>query len=388
MWISKLTLSNFRNYDSLDLELSPRPMIFHGANAQGKSNLLEAIWVLTTTKSHRATNERELLRWAAAEEPLPVARLYGEVQRARDNITLEIGLKLEQGDYSTFLSEGSGVARKRIRVNGIVRRAMDVVGQANAVIFSAHDLDLITGPPSLRRRHLDLINSQVDSHYLRCLQKYHRVLLQRNRLLSLIQQHEAQPAQLEFWDKELAENGAYLTTQRQCLVSAINELSTSIHDRLSAGTERLRLAYLPNIGSENVAQAEVEAKILNTLHKVQLMEISRGMTLTGPHRDELQFLVNDINIGTYGSRGQQRTVALSLKLAEASYLRDQADDAPILLLDDILSELDQSRRRHLLETIISSQQVLITTTDLDHFDPAFLAQAVQFRVKEGHVERI
>jgi len=388
MWISKLTLSNFRNYDSLDLELSPRPMIFHGANAQGKSNLLEAIWVLTTTKSHRATNERELLRWAAAEEPLPVARLYGEVQRARDNITLEIGLKLEQGDYSTFLSEGSGVARKRIRVNGIVRRAMDVVGQANAVIFSAHDLDLITGPPSLRRRHLDLINSQVDSHYLRCLQKYHRVLLQRNRLLSLIQQHEAQPAQLEFWDKELAENGAYLTAQRQRLTSAINELSTSIHDRLSAGTERLRLAYLPNIGSENVAQAEVEAKILNTLHKVQPMEISRGMTLTGPHRDELQFLVNDINIGTYGSRGQQRTVALSLKLAEASYLRDQADDAPILLLDDILSELDQSRRRHLLETITSSQQVLITTTDLDHFDPAFLAQAVQFRVKEGHVERI
>ena len=386
MHISKLNLANFRNYTDLNLELSPHPMIFQGDNAQGKSNLLEAIWVLSTTKSHRATNERELINWSISNEALPVARLFGAVQRSKDSITLETSLKLDKASRPDS-SDSVGVVQKRIRVNGIVRRAMDVVGQANAVMFSAHDLDLIAGPPSLRRRHLDLINSQIDPHYLHCLQQYNKVLTQRNHLLSLIQQRQAQTIQLEFWDKELAENGSYLIGQRNSLALVLNELSAAIHDRLSGGEERLQLIYLPNVGSDNTAASEIKSEFQSALQRAQPTEVSRGMTLTGPHRDELRFKVNDVDMGTYGSRGQQRTIALSLRLAEASHLRDQANDPPILLLDDILSELDQPRRHYLLDTIMSSQQVLITATDLDHFDPSFLAQAIQFRVRQGRVER-
>lgn len=361
-------------------------MIFQGDNAQGKTNLLEAIWVLSTTKSHRAANERELINWSITKEALPVARLFGEVQRSKDSITLETSLKLDKASHPDP-SDNAGVVQKRIRVNGIVRRAMDVVGQANAVMFSAHDLDLIAGSPILRRRHLDLINSQIDFHYLHCLQQYNKVLTQRNRLLSLIQQHQAQPAQLEFWDKELVENGSYLIGQRKSLASVLNELSATIHDKLSGGEERLQLIYLPNVGSDGTAASEIESEFQAALQRAQSTEIPRGISLVGPHRDELRFEVNGVDMGTYGSRGQQRTIALSLRLAEASHLRDQANDPPILLLDDILSELDQARRHYLLETITSSQQVFITTTDLDHFAPSFLAQAIQFRVRQGRVER-
>jgi DNA replication and repair protein RecF len=386
VYISKLNLTNFRNYSNLNLELPPHPMIFQGDNAQGKTNLLEAIWVLSTTKSHRATNERELINRSITNEALPVARLFGEVQRSRDSITLETSLKLDKASHPDP-SDNVGVVQKRIRVNGIVRRAMDVVGQANSVMFSAHDLDLIAGSPSVRRRHLDLINSQIDSHYLHCLQQYNKVLAQRNRLLSLIQQHQAQPTQLEFWDKELVENGSYLIGQRKSLASVLNELSATIHDKLSGGEERLQLIYLPNVGSDGTAPSEVKSEFQSALQRAQSTEIPRGISLVGPHRDELRFEVNGVDMGTYGSRGQQRTIALSLRLAEASHLHDQANDPPILLLDDILSELDQARRNYLLDTIASSQQVLITTTDLDHFDPSFLAQAIQFRVRQGRVER-
>jgi DNA replication and repair protein RecF len=386
VYISKLNLTNFRNYGDLSLELSPHPMIFQGDNAQGKTNLLEAIWVLTTTKSHRAANERELINRSITKESLPVSRLFGEVQRSKDSITLETSLKLDKANHPDP-SDDAGVVQKRIRVNGIVRRATDVVGQVNAVMFSAHDLDLISGSPSLRRRHLDLINSQIDSHYLHCLQQYNKVLTQRNRLLDLIQQRQAQPAQLEFWDKELVENGSYLIEKRRSLAAVLNGLSAAIHDRLSGGEEQLQLIYLPNVGSDSTAASEINSEFQSALQRAQSTEVSRGMTLMGPHRDELRFEVNGADMGTYGSRGQQRTIALSLRLAEASHLRDQANDPPILLLDDILSELDQTRRHCLLDTITSSQQALITATDLDHFDPSFLAQAIQFRVRQGRVER-
>jgi len=386
VWISRLNLTNFRNYGNINLELPSSSIVFHGDNAQGKSNLLEAIWVLTTTKSHRTTNERELINRTVVGDLMPVAYVFGEVQRSKDSITLEVTLRLGKAGHP--VPSESATAQKRIRVNGVARRAIDVVGQVNAVMFSAQDIDLISGAPSLRRRHIDLINSQIDSRYLHCLQQYHRVILQRNRLLDLIQQHQARPAELEFWDNELVSNGSYLIAQRKSLVRSLNELSVTAHDTLSGGTENLRLIYLPKVGSEGTVRSEIESEFWHALHQTQSTEISRGMTLVGPHRDDLRFEVNSVDMGIYGSRGQQRTVALSLRMAEASHLRKQTNEAPILLLDDMLSELDQTRRLHLMESISFAQQALITATDTELFDCSFLDHAIQFNVRQGTVDRV
>lgn len=394
MWIPRLSLTNFRNYYQLDLRLTPHLAVIQGDNAQGKTNLLEAVNMLATTKSHRTSSEKELINQIAMQDGnIAIARLFAEVQKERSDIKVEIALRAEQTapitrETATSSTETPPVSvRKRIRVNDIARRATDLVGQVNVVMFGAQDIDLLSGTPLLCRRYLDLINSQTNSRYLRSLQRYHRVLQQRNHLLRLLQEHQAQPEQLEFWDSELVESGSYLVRQRSHLVEMLNELAKQIHWELSGGSEKLKIVYLPSIGKEKNL-AEIDSHFRQALSQTRRREIGQGVTLVGPHRDNLQFQVNETDMSRYGSRGQQRTVALSLKLAEAKYIYAQVGDAPILLLDDMLSELDQSRRHHLLAFIVPFEQVLITATDLDHFEPSFLDQATHFRVKQGIVEQI
>ena len=386
MFISHLDLTNFRNYHHLELRLPPHLVVIQGDNAQGKTNLLEAILILATTKSHRASSDRDLVYQIAVQDGQPFARLLAEVQKERGDIKVEIVLR---GERSAPPTEPTSVlVRKRIRINGISRRAIDLVGQVNAVIFSAQDIDLTGGIPSLCRRYLDLVSSQTDPRYLRSLQQYQRVLLQRNHLLRLLQEHKAQPEQLEFWDRELVESGSYLIQHRQHLVATLNDLAERIHQELSGDRERLKIVYLPSVGKEGKELGEIESQFRQALHRLRGKEIGQGMTLAGPHRDNLQFEVNEADVGRYGSRGQQRTTALSLKLAEAKYIYTQVGDTPILLLDDVLSELDQARCQHLLEFILPFQQVLITTTDLDRFEPSLLAQATQFKVRQGNIESV
>jgi len=344
-------------------------MVLQGDNAQGKTNLLEALYVLATTKSHRTTVERELINWATPSEGRGIARLLAQVRKGSGSLRVEIAL------IEAYHSSGQAAhVQKRIKVNGVPRRAIDLVGQVNVVMFSSQDIDLIGGAPSLRRRYLDLTNCQVDSRYLRALQRYNKVLTQRNHLLRLIGERRAEESQLDFWDRELVENGSYLIMQRQLMVAELAELAWPIHWQLSSG-EGLKIAYMPSVTGD----------FHQRLKDVRKKEIAQGVTLVGPHRDDLAFLVNDVDMNIYGSRGQQRTIALSLKLAEASFIRSKIDDHPILLLDDVLSELDAARRHHLLESIASYHQVVITTTDLDRFDPGFLAEAVLFRVSEGRI---
>jgi len=396
--IEHLSLTNFRNYTGLELELPPSIMVFQGDNAQGKSNLLEAIYLLATSRSPRATNERELINWCALREELPVCRLAADVQKARGNLSLEIALQgkpaaLSEADDSFSQWQSAPKApsiHKRIRVNGVVRRAVDLVGQINVVLFSVQDINIVGGEPALRRRYLDITNSQIDSHYLRQLQRYHRVLWQRNRLLHQIAENQASPDELSFWDQELVQTGAYLTVQRDHMVAALEHLAQAIHDEVSSDQGKLRLAYLRSIdkergkGDSRIEEiAEVFARSLQAARK---KEIAQGMSLVGPHRDDLRFLTNGTDLGVFGSRGQQRTAALSLKLAEAKFMLSKNEEHPILLLDDVLSELDGQRRRHLLSSVTSYQQVLMTTTSLDHFEPDFLEQAVLFRVNQGRVE--
>ncbi len=362
-------MTNFRNYERLEIDLPPHRMVLQGDNAQGKTNLLEAIYLLATAKSHRTTAERELINWATPRDGFGIARLLAQVQKGSGSLRVEIAL------VGAYHSPDEAVhVQKRIRINGVPRRAIDLVGQVNVVIFSSQDIDLIGGAPSLRHRYLDLTNCQIDSRYLRALQQYNKVLLQRNHLLRLIGERRAEEGQLDFWDRELVENGSYLIMKRQPMVAELDELARPIHRQLTSG-ENLNIVYLPSVTGD----------FHQRLKDVRKKEIAHRVSLVGPHRDDLAFLVNDVDMNIYGSRGQQRSIALSIKLAEASFIRSKIADYPILLLDDVLSELDAARRHHLLESIAAYQQVIITTTDLDRFDPGFLAEAALFRVSEGRI---
>jgi len=385
--INHLSLTNFRNYRRLDVDLPASPVVIQGDNAQGKTNLLESVYVLATTRSHRTSSEKELLHHDAMSEDIPVARLVADAERARGEVKVEVVLRAERtmpgGAGETDPARSS--VRKHVRVNGVARRSADVVGQINVVMFTAQDIELATGKSAFCRRYLDLVSSQLDRAYLRSLVRYQKVLVQRNHLLRLLQEGQAQADQLEFWDNELVKSGSYLIMQRRRLVEALDGHARDIHRHISGGEEDLRVAYAPNVTADG-SMPEIESGFREALQKRRKRETMQGMTLAGPHRDSLAFSVNGTDVTRFGSRGQQQTVVLSLKLAEAKHMQAEVRDYPIILLDDVFSELDLQRRKHLLALVTLYQQVLITATDLDCFDPSFLAGATRFRVSQGNIE--
>ena len=366
--ISHIGLTNFRNYQRLELDLPSNLIVFQGDNAQGKSNLLEALYMLATAKSQRATSDRELVNWDCLQDELTAARITAQAQTKSGDLRIEMSLTASQMATENQI-------QKRIKINGVPRRAIDLVGQLSIVLFTAQDIELIDGAPSRRRRYLDIANSQVNSKYLYALQRYNKVLLQRNHLLKRISERDADEGQLAFWDDELVEHGSYIIEQRRMMVDELNKLAPPIHSAISSG-EALRINYLPSVDA---------GEFRNRLAEIRPKEILQRVSLVGPHRDDLAFMINEIDISTYGSRGQQRTVALSLKLAEAGYLRSKINDEPVILLDDVLSELDATRRRQLLESVSAYNQVIITTTDIDCFEPGFLSNAARYKVSAGTV---
>jgi DNA replication and repair protein RecF len=368
IYISHLSLTNFRNYSQQELDLEPQAMVLHGDNAQGKTNFLEAIYVLAMGKSHRASLERELINWSPAGEGNSVTRLVAQVRKNSGDLRVEMAISAPPLASDTRV-------QKRIKINGVPRRAVDLVGQLNVVLFSSRDIDLVAGTPSQRRRYLDVANSQVNPKYLHALQQYNKVLLQRNHLLRLIGERRADEGQLDFWDRELIEHGSYIIGERRFMIEELNVLGRPIHYEISAG-EDLKITYMPNVDTDNFQDRS---------RSVRREEIARGMSLVGPHRDDMEFTVGGVDMGVYGSRGQQRTVALSMRLAEARYLNAKVNDKPVLLLDDVLSELDEMRRHHLLDSIESYQQVVFTTTDLGQFAPGFITKAMILKVSAGSI---
>ncbi len=410
MRCTHLSLSNFRNYQRLELALPPQVSIVVGDNAQGKSNLLEALHFLATTRSHRAIAERELIHWAAWSESLPFARLVADVQKTQTTLRIEIALLSDQSKVQTpqpdetplphpdlgFLAPHPGPTQKRLKVNGVPKRAMDVVGQMNVVLFSPQDLEIVNGSPSGRRHYLDTSLCQIDATYCRALVHYNRVLLQRNHLLKLIQEQAANLDELFFWDNELIAYGSQLIAGRQRALIALDGLTRQVHGQLTGQQEQLRLVYHPSVVISDLTElldpstgsgqalSGLGEQFRAQLRRVQKREIAQGTSVLGPHRDDLAFLVNSVDMNVYGSRGQQRTVALSLRLAEVAYMRAVVGEEPILLLDDIMSELDPARRAWVLQTI-GQGQAIITATETDHFAPSFLRQATLFRVTAGQI---
>jgi len=376
-----------------------------GANAQGKTNLLEAIYFLSTSRSPQASADRQLVNWLADEDPLPHARLVAELIKGEALHRIEITL-LKQ-------SAANGVRlQKEIRVNGVSRRAMDLLGVMNVILFRPQDMSLADGPPGQRRRYLDAALCQINRPYCEALRDFNQVLEQRNALLrNLRERARTSGDEILFWNDRLIAGGAQLIVTRQAALTELERLAQPIHRALSGGRETLRLRYapsfdptrLPNATYQMALDLTVEAAVSELppltipqvtdsfrahLRQAQREELSRGLTLFGPHRDDWHFEANGIDLRTYGSRGQQRTAVLALKMAETQFVRQGTGHEPILLLDEVMAELDSHRQRHLLQAIEAVQQAILTTTDWDVFGEAFLKNTLRLQVWEGQIQRL
>lgn len=389
MYLRHLSLQNYRNYAQLDLTLSPGAAVFVGDNAQGKTNLLESIYLLATTRTSRSSNDADLVRWGAADTETPAARIDGHAQRRQGEVEVTVAIGLAgQGETN---DAARSHASKRLQVNGVPRRASDVVGQIAAVLFTAQDIELLAGPPAMRRRYLDVTISQVNPLYLRALQRYSRVLLQRNSLLRRIQEGGGRSDQLLFWDQELARESAFIFVTRASALTWLAGSAAEAHARLSGGRETLSIAYQPQLpaGVEMSALAlpadALRERLLAALQTVQRREIAAGVSLYGPHRDDVLFTIDGVSAAAFGSRAQQRTAALALRLAETGYIEAEAGDTPVLLLDDILSELDEQRRQSVLQALGGSDQILVTATGGDRLVAGILAGARRYRVHAGQI---
>lgn len=384
MHLASLTLSNVRSFHRLHLELEPGRHLIAGANGEGKSNLLEAIQMLATARTLRSGTDLNLIAWdAIADDPLPAARLEAAVVTQAGRKTLEIAVIAQAAPPGMPPSRAS----RRFRVNGVARRASDLIGQLRVVMFSADDLEIIAGAPAGRRRYLDITISQFDPTYLRALQRYQRVLEQRNSLLRQLQSRRGTPDELEFWDEELATAGAVIVARR---ADAIRDLARDAHQRYAelapAEVEGLTMSYEPRLPADvtpAIREHDLAARMQATFVATRREDVQRGMTQWGPHRDEVRFLIGGHSAANSASRGQQRTAALALRLAEVALSTARTGDPPVLLLDDILSELDPARRASILQAAYLVDQVLITTPDEDRPSAAELPDARRYRLQSG-----
>ena len=383
MRLSRLRLSNFRNLVEVDLEIPAGVSVYFGENAQGKTALVEAAYILAIARSFRAENERELVNFGAAKDG-ELGLVEGFVEDDNDPIgrrRVIVGYRVA----ATETASGPGYrVSKDIRVDRLRRTAGELVGLVHAVLFSALDIELIQGPPSGRRRFLDILISQADPAYLKSLQRYQRVLRQRNRLLRMRREGRAAADEMEYWDGELVAEGSWLTWRRHEVMEVLRPACVNHHRDLSGPGEELELRYRPNIPLSEDFDG-MAASYREALQAVAGRERATAATAAGPHRDDFDIAVDGVDMGTFASRGQARTLALALRLAEAETLSAARGTEPLLLLDDALSEMDASRRRRVLEKACHYPQVLITTTDPDQVSEFFGADASYFRVYGGQV---
>ena len=416
MFLTHLSLTHFRNYPQLDLDFTRPLTLIQGQNAQGKTNLLEAIYFLATSKAAHAGSEREIVGWGAEHEPIPYSRVAAQVRPSEreDARPLDLEIILSQ-------REGGNGYKKQVKINGVPKRNLDLIGLMRAVLFLPEDTVLVAGGPSERRRYLDVALCQIDRDYTRNLARYQKVVSQRNGLLKSLREQNASPrsanveAQLGFWDEKLIAHGAAILTRRWNFLQTLERIACQRHTELSDGRESLALHYLPSFNPGQLTDFEYAAlkedrlrageaaglqapltveqvaqHFAAKLQERRARELAAGNTLYGPHRDDFRFLASTNgneprNLRTYGSRGQQRTAALALKLAEVQAMTEATGEPPLLLLDDVMSELDASRRATLLTALAGVHQAVITTTDWGDFSEDFRSQAQRLHVEGGAV---
>ncbi len=409
MYLTHLSLTNYRAFTRLDLDIPRRVLVLVGANAQGKTSLLEAVYYLATFTSFHAASDRQLINFVASGENLPepgasapglaVARIVADYHRAQRSHRMEVRLILENA------GNGGTRMRKEILLDGVKRKANDALGHFTAVIFLPQMTRILENGPDERRRYLNLALSQAIPGYAQALGDYAEVVTQRNALLKLLSERGGDPDQLCYWNELLADKGSTIIHARIAAIQEMEKLASRLHQRLTNGSEVLRLLYQPaydplpgpangqkllplrQVQAErsSITREQIRKGFLDRLGQVRAEEINRGVTTIGPHRDEVRFISSGVDLGDYGSRGQVRTTLLSLKLAEVSWLKDKTGQWPVLLLDEVLAELDLQRRADLLAAVAESEQAVVTATDLNMFAPDFLAESTVWKVNAGQI---
>lgn len=358
MIIKSLELQNFRNYNTLQLDFDIGTNIFYGDNAQGKTNILEAIFMTATTKSHKGSKDQDIIQFGHEEAHI---RSY----LFKEEITRQIDMHLRKGK-----TKGIAIDSQRIK------KAADLMGLLNVVFFSPEDLSIIKNGPAERRRFIDMELCQLDSFYLYNLNHYNKIVNQRNKLLKDLSVNPGLKETLSIWDSQLVSFGAKVIERREIFISQLCDIISELHAKLSGGREKIRILYEKNVEIDDFEER---------LKKSQEKDIILKQSTVGPHRDDIIFIVNDIDIRRFGSQGQQRTAALSLKLSEIELVKKSIKDTPVLLLDDVLSELDNNRQNYLLNSI-GSIQTIITCTGLDEFVKNRFEINKVFKVVNGMID--
>lgn len=370
MYLKELELHNYRNYETLTIPFENKVNVILGENAQGKTNLMEAIYVLALAKSHRTSNDKELIRWDAE-----YAKIKGRLHKTHGTVPLEL----------TISKKG-----KKAKYNHIEQKKLSrYIGNMNVVMFAPEDLNLVKGSPQVRRRFIDMEIGQISPVYLYDMSRFQKILQQRNHYLKQLQmKKQTDWTMLDILTEQLIEQAAKIVMRRFEFVRMLEEWARPIHHSISRGLEQLEIQYKPSVNvSEELDWSKMIKSYENKFAEIREREIDRGVTMAGPHRDDLAFAVNGRDVHTFGSQGQQRTAALSVKLAEIELIYSEIREYPILLLDDVLSELDDYRQSHLLNAIQGRVQTFVTTTSVDGVDHQTLREASMYTVKAGQIVR-
>jgi DNA replication and repair protein RecF len=368
--LKQLRLENFRNYEQLIIHINTPVVIFVGNNAQGKTNVLEAIYTLALTRSHRTSNERELIRW---NEELAV--LHAHIEKKYGACELSLSLS-KQG--------------KKAKVNHLAQRKLsEYIGHLNVVMFAPEDLDIVKGSPAVRRRFVDMELAQVNPAYLYDLNQYQRALEQKNNVLKSLQlKGTSSDEMLTLWNEQMAQYAVKIIKKRTTFINQLAEWAKAIHAGITNQKEMLDIRYVCSLPlSDQADETVLIGDYMVKLEEIQEKEIRRGSAQVGPHRDDLHFFINDKEVHTFGSQGQQRTTALSLKLAEIELIHSVTGEYPILLLDDVLSELDEIRQTQLIDTFKDKVQTFITTTSIANIDLHTISHYELLHVSDGVIVR-
>lgn len=404
MHITHLSLTNFRNYGRLELTLPQNAILLHGQNAQGKTNLLEAIYYLATTRSPHADQDSQMLNWDAAQsdDPIVAGRLIAQIATQQGTHQVEMRLIQERKNNvrngQSFRREGL-VNRRKVRL-------MDLLGHLRVVLFVPQDVQLVSSSPAKRRRYLDITLCQIDPLYCRALSDYNKVLEQRNALLRQLAEGSGNRELLSVFDEKLIQLGSQIFTKRASFLSVMaRETQRIYYEELTDGQETLRLSYLPRLQVESPGRVGDVSELVNLGKWIETnptavsqrfaeltataysADVGRGSTNIGPHRDDWRFWINGRNLSSYGSRGQQRSAILALKMAEINWMTKTTGETPILLLDEVVAELDEQRRALLLHYVQQSNQAILTATDPGMFTADFMRNSTSMRVSNGRIEK-
>lgn len=366
MYIQRVILKNYRNYRDLNVQLNKGINIFYGQNAQGKTNIIESICLASTGKSHRTQKDAELINWNSED-----SRVKIEFEKEKDNKTVEI-----------YLKKGF---KKQVKLNGVrLNKIGELIGNLNTVVFSPDHMKIIKDGPSERRRFIDIILSQVKPGYYYNLVQYLKVLEQRNILLNEAKKNIKAIRTMDIWNEQLVLYGTKIIKARDEFIKNINIFAAETHERISNRKEKLEMIYKPSVEAYEGNEKAIEKRYTEYLERFRDEDLKRGITHKGPHRDDLFLYLNNMEVKTYCSQGQQRTTLLSIKISELKYMSKETEEVPILLLDDVFSELDMERQKYLME-FIKGVQTVITCTDIEHMDKLKINDTKLFKVINGTV---